>query len=81
MQKRMTGALIGMHIELLRQLQKHLLALQRGQGHLRVERRYRLRILSVRQFVQPPYLLVCHHAKGALQALHASSQLSSNREK
>lgn len=49
--------------------------------HAGLSRRYRLRILSVRQFVQPPYLLVCHHAEGALQALPASSQLTSNREK
>jgi DNA replication protein DnaC len=31
--------LVGMHIELLRQLQKRLLTLQRSQGHLRLERR------------------------------------------
>jgi hypothetical protein len=49
--------------------------------HARLRRRYLLPILNVRQFVQPPYLLVCHHAESALLALLASSQLASNREK
>jgi hypothetical protein len=35
--------------------------------HARLRRRYLLPILNVRQFVQPPYLLVCHHAESALR--------------